>query len=34
MVKHNFNLITSYLGYKTVDLSRQVTMRVAPATPN
>jgi Flp pilus assembly protein TadG len=33
-VEYNWNLITSFLGYKTVDLSRQVTMRVAPATPN
>jgi Flp pilus assembly protein TadG len=33
-VTYQFNLMTSYLGFKTVTISRQVTMRVAPATPN
>jgi Flp pilus assembly protein TadG len=33
-LKYNYKMITSYLGYKTVELSRRVTMRVAPATPN
>jgi Flp pilus assembly protein TadG len=33
-VQYTFNLITSYLGYKSVSLARQVTMRVAPAAPN
>jgi hypothetical protein len=33
-VQYPFTLFTSYLGFKTATLSRQVTMRVAPATPN
>jgi Flp pilus assembly protein TadG len=33
-VKYQFKLITSYLGFGTVTISRQVTMRVAPAAPN
>jgi Flp pilus assembly protein TadG len=33
-VSYQFNLITSYLGLSNIDLSRQVSMRVAPATPN
>jgi Flp pilus assembly protein TadG len=33
-VKYPFTLITSYLGFSTANLSRQVTMRVAPVAPN
>jgi Flp pilus assembly protein TadG len=33
-VQYQFSLITSYLGFGTVTLSRQATMRVAPMTPN
>ena len=33
-VQYPFKLITSYLGFGTATLSRQVTMRVAPAISN
>ena len=33
-VQYQFKLITSYLGFNTANLSKQVTMRVAPAVPN
>jgi Flp pilus assembly protein TadG len=33
-VQYPFKLITSYLGFNTATLSRQVTMRVIPAAPN
>jgi Flp pilus assembly protein TadG len=33
-VQYPFKLITSYLGFRTATLSRQVTMRVAPAVPH
>jgi Flp pilus assembly protein TadG len=32
-VQYSFKLITSYLGMGTLNVSRQVTMRVAPTTP-
>jgi Flp pilus assembly protein TadG len=32
-INYNYRMITSYFGYKTIDLSRRVTMRAAPATP-
>ena len=32
-VQYPFELITSYLGFSSVNLSRTVTMRVAPLTP-
>jgi Flp pilus assembly protein TadG len=33
-VQYQFNMISTYLGFSNVNLSRQVTMRVAPAAPN
>jgi Flp pilus assembly protein TadG len=33
-VKYTFSLISSYLGFSKVTLSRTVEMRVAPAAPN
>jgi Flp pilus assembly protein TadG len=33
-VQYPFKLITSYLGFNTANLSKTVTMRVAPAAPN
>ncbi len=33
-VQYQFNMISAYLGFSNVNLSRQVTMRVAPAAPN
>ena len=33
-VNYTFSLISSYLGFSTVTLSRTVEMRVAPAAPN
>ena len=33
-VTYTFNLLTSYLGFSSIPMSRQVTMRVAPDTPN
>jgi Flp pilus assembly protein TadG len=33
-VQYPFKMITSYLGFSTVNLSRQVTMRIAPQAPN
>ncbi len=33
-VQYQFNMISTYLGFSNVNLSRQVTMRVAPAKPN
>ncbi len=29
-VQYQFNMISSYMGFSTVNLARQVTMRVAP----
>jgi Flp pilus assembly protein TadG len=33
-VSYTFSMVTSYLGFSTVTLSRTVQMRVAPAVPN
>lgn len=33
-VQYQFNMVTTYLGFSNVNLSRTVTMRVAPAAPN
>ena len=33
-VSYTFHMISSYLGFSTVNLSRTVEMRVAPSTPN
>lgn len=33
-VSYSFQMISSYLGFPSVNLSRTVEMRVAPATPN
>ena len=33
-VQYPFKLMTSFLGFGTANLSRQVTMRVSPVTPN
>jgi Flp pilus assembly protein TadG len=33
-VSYTFSMVSSYLGFSTVKLSRTVEMRVAPATPN
>jgi Flp pilus assembly protein TadG len=33
-VQYPFKLVTSYLGFSTATLSRQVTMRVIPSAPN
>ena len=33
-VQYQFNMISTYLGFSNVNLSRQVTMRVAPTAPN
>jgi Flp pilus assembly protein TadG len=33
-VNYTFQMISSYLGFSSVNLSRTVEMRVAPATPN
>ncbi len=33
-VQNQFNRISTYMGFSNVNLSRQVTMRVAPAAPN
>jgi Flp pilus assembly protein TadG len=33
-VQYQFKMISSYLGFSDVNMSRQVTMRVAPAAPN
>jgi Flp pilus assembly protein TadG len=33
-VTYQFPMISSYLGFSNVDLSRQVTMRVEPQAPN
>jgi Flp pilus assembly protein TadG len=33
-VSYTFHMISSYLGFSTVSLSRTVEMRVAPAMPN
>ena len=33
-VQYQFNMISAYLGFSNVNLSRTVTMRVAPAAPN
>jgi Flp pilus assembly protein TadG len=33
-VQYQFNMVSTYLGFSNVNLSRQVTMRVAPTAPN
>jgi Flp pilus assembly protein TadG len=33
-VQYTFNLLTSYLGFGSITMSRQVAMRVEPAAPN
>jgi Flp pilus assembly protein TadG len=33
-VQYQFKLLTSYLGFSTVSMARQVTMRVQPQQPN
>ncbi len=33
-VKYPFKLITSYLGFSTANLTRQITMRVSQVSPN
>lgn len=33
-VSYTFSLVSSYLGFSSVNLSRTVEMRVAPAAPN
>jgi Flp pilus assembly protein TadG len=33
-ISYQFGLLTSYLGLSSVNLSRQVTMRIAPSAPN
>ena len=33
-VQYPFKMITSFMGYGTLTLTKTVTMRVAPATPN
>jgi Flp pilus assembly protein TadG len=33
-VQYAFRMFTSYLGFSSVTLARQVTMRVAPSTPS
>jgi Flp pilus assembly protein TadG len=33
-VTYTFNMITNYFGFSSVQLTRSVTMRVAPALPN
>lgn len=33
-VTYSFQMLSSYLGFSTVTLSRTVEMRVAPTTPN
>ena len=33
-VQYQFNMISTYLGFSNVNLSRTVWMRVAPAAPN
>ncbi len=33
-VQYTFNLLTSYLGFGSITMLRQVAMRVEPATPN
>jgi len=33
-VQYQFNMISTYLGFSNVNLSRTVWMRVAPVTPN
>jgi len=32
-VQYQFNMVTTYLGFSNVNLSRTVTMRVAPVLP-
>jgi Flp pilus assembly protein TadG len=33
-VNYQFKMISSYMGFSNVNISRQVTMRVAPTAPN
>jgi Flp pilus assembly protein TadG len=33
-VKYKFNMISSYLGFGSVNITRQVAMRVEPLVPN
>ena len=34
VVTYQFNLVSHYLGFSSINLSRQVMMRVAPSAPN